>query len=145
MAQSRPPIVISKDIDNQQKEIINQEDNLNQLQVKINKLRETYMGLVNEYYIAEPPFPSNRDHSEFEFENDLKKIKEIIKHCLISGNDNLLKEWLLKPLREKKFYILAMSNKISDYNLAIGRLIETSSVDKEKKYLSQIKEVLSKN
>ncbi|HEY9802099.1 MAG TPA: hypothetical protein V6D25_17185 [Leptolyngbyaceae cyanobacterium] len=141
MTQSRQPSDISKDINKQLQQITNQEENLTQLQVKINQLRETYMELVDEYYVAEPPFPRNRPHSDFG--DDIKKIQEIIMHCIISGNDKLLEKWLLRPLRKKDFDILAISKKISDYNLAIERLINKAVSDKEKKYLSQIKEVLS--
>ncbi|BAZ53002.1 hypothetical protein NIES4103_56670 [Nostoc sp. NIES-4103] len=142
MTQSRFSSDILQKINNQEREINEQQNNLDQLQNKIHQLREAYIKLVSEYYKSQPPFPRNRPDSELEFSNDILKFQDIIRHCIISGNDKLLQDLLIQPLQKGNLSILAKRNKISDYKLAIDRLKETSVSDKEIPYLMQIKEAL---
>jgi ATP-dependent Lon protease len=131
-----------ENIKKKKEEINNQEKSLKKLQNDIQKLRKTYMNLVHSYYVQSPPFPENRLDCDSFFEDDLNNLCDLIEHCVISDNDQLLQYWLIKPLQEKKISILARQNKIADYKTAIEDLIKNAVSEKQANYYRQIKKAL---
>ena len=133
-------MITLENIKAQEQQIKNLENSLRELQGNINQSRKIYSQLVEAYYNSAPPFPRNRPDSLSNFSDDISQFQQIIAHSLRSGNDGLLKKWLIQPIRDRKLSILARRNKIKDYVVAIDNLMVKPASDTERACLKQIKE-----
>ena len=82
------------------------------LRTKIVNDRERYRKLVREIYEKNPPLYRGQKNDKKSFDREVSLIYDLVKHCLIIGDDRLLHEFVVDPIRKEltQGYLTVLSN-----------------------------------
>lgn len=70
--------------------------------------------VIDNLYQQDNPFLNNREDDSENFANDVTQIKTIIAYSILTSNPNLLEEWVIIPLYERRLNLVRL-NYIEDY------------------------------
>lgn len=115
---------------------------IRRIQAKIMNAKKNYRSLVDSLYSEIQPFetkPSeeSRPDTEDAFIEELKILAEMIGHCVILGDSQILYKYAIKPIR-KNPRVLSTPNHIESYISAFSEKYENAKSDSEKFYLGQL-------
>ncbi|MEA5446999.1 hypothetical protein VB780_00350 [Leptolyngbya sp. CCNP1308] len=115
---------------------------INSLRNEIMQTRQQYKNLVNSFYSQNPPFGKARERGKENFAQELEIFVEIIAHCLVIGDSDILYLYVVNPLR-KTPGILSRHDKIDMYMKAIRKKFNSTKSESERFYLAKLAKELN--
>ncbi|MBD2234944.1 hypothetical protein [Phormidium tenue] len=107
---------------------------LEQERRKIVSSQKNYKSLVQDFYRKTEPFEEHRPETEESFAEELRLIAEMIAHCIVIGDSDVLYTYAIEPIKADPTRLSSFNN-ISWYLEAFKDKYRNSQSDSEKVYL----------
>lgn len=104
---------------------------------EIMRNRKNYRRLVGELYEATQPFEKPRHDTKENFAEELRILAEMIGHCVVLGDSEVLYTYAVKPIRRNP-RVLSSFQRMDSYLHAFYSKYKISESDSEKFYLGKL-------
>lgn len=109
----------------------------NNLRAKIMQDREEYKSLLSELYTCQPPFTRDRSRDKENFAYELKQYVEMIGHCMIIGDSDILYKFGIVPI-QNDVKVLVGHDDLNMYIDAFLVKFKDSNSEGERFYLAML-------
>lgn len=96
--------------------------------------QEYYKSLVQDFYSETEPFEEPSPETEESFAEELRVIAEMIAHCVVIGDSDILYTYAIEPIKADPTKLSSFNN-INWYLDAFNDKYQNSQSDSEKVYL----------
>jgi hypothetical protein len=108
---------------------------LKELMETIEETRQRYKALVDDHFGKKDPFPQHREDCEANFVADIDRYLELVGHCIVAGDPEILYKWGINFLDEKDGLSKLSSSDLEDYQETFEERRRDSTSAREKIYM----------